>query len=119
MIHISEYQPGWGQEFLTIRSSLANQLGSLAKRIDHIGSTSVPDLCAKNILDIQVSVASLDAEVVSGINACGFVKHPDVNADHIPPGYVGDAENWSKFFFMQPVGQRGINLHVRKVGSPN
>ncbi len=119
MIQISEYQPGWRAEFLSIQNLLSDRLGERAKRVDHIGSTSVPGLCAKNILDIQVSVASLDAEVIREITACDFVKHPDVTSDHVPPGYVGKAEDWSKYFFMQPAGQRRINLHVRKVGSPN
>jgi GrpB-like predicted nucleotidyltransferase (UPF0157 family) len=119
MIQISEHQPGWAEEFLSIRNSFTDRLGGLAKRVDHIGSTSVLGLCAKDILDIQVSVAALNVEVINEISACGFVKHPDVNADHVPPGYVGKAEDWSKYFFMQPVGQRRINLHVRKVGNPN
>ncbi len=92
MIQISEYQPGWRAEFLSIHNYLTDRLGGLAKRVDHIGSTSVPDLCAKDILDIQVSVASLDTEVIREITACGFVQHSDVNADHVPPGYIDKAE---------------------------
>jgi GrpB-like predicted nucleotidyltransferase (UPF0157 family) len=41
---------------------LASHLGPAAERIEHVGSTSVPGLAAKPIVDIQVSVASLDQE---------------------------------------------------------
>jgi GrpB-like predicted nucleotidyltransferase (UPF0157 family) len=47
------------------------------------------------------------------------VKHPDVNADHVPPGYLGASKDWAKHFFMQPPGQRRMNVHVRKLGNPN
>jgi GrpB-like predicted nucleotidyltransferase (UPF0157 family) len=119
MILISDYQPAWRAEFLGVRELLSTHLGSLALRIDHIGSTSVPDLCAKDILDIQVSVAMLGAEIIGALSALGFVKHPDVNADHVPPGYLGAGEDWTKHFFMQPPGQRRMNVHVRRLGNPN
>lgn len=119
MIHIKEYQQAWRDEFLGVRERLCSHLGALALRIDHIGSTSVPDLCAKDILDIQVSVATLGPEIIGALSAIGFVKHPDVNADHVPPDYAGAKEGWAKHFFMQPAGQRRMNVHVRKFGNPN
>lgn len=119
MIHIIDYQPAWQSEFLGVGALLRRHLGALAVRIDHIGSTSVPDLCAKDILDIQVSVARLEPEIVSALSRGGFVKHPDVCADHVPPGYREGKEGWAKYFFMQPKGQRRINVHVRQIGNPN
>lgn len=119
MIHIIEYQPAWQSEFLRVGALLRRHLGALAVRIDHIGSTSVPNLCAKDILDIQVSVERLRPEIVSALSGGGFVKHPDVNADHLPPGFGEGREAWSKYFFMQPKGQRRINVHVRRIGNPN
>ena len=44
--------------------SLRQALGGLALRIDHIGSTAVPGLPAKDVIDIQITVAALDAPVI-------------------------------------------------------
>ena len=63
MIVIHEYQPTWPEEFELIRTSLQKILGALALRIDHIGSTSVPGMFAKDVIDIQVTVQSLTPQV--------------------------------------------------------
>ena len=58
MIEIVEYREQWPAEFRAIAGDLRRRLGPLALRIDHIGSTSVPGLAAKDRIDIQVTVAS-------------------------------------------------------------
>jgi GrpB-like predicted nucleotidyltransferase (UPF0157 family) len=119
MIQIVEHQRSWSIEFQEISTLLKSSLGSLAIGVDHIGSTAIPGLCAKDILDVQVSVSELTPKIIAAMNEIGFGKHPDVNSDHIPPGFIGEESAWSKYFFMQPVGQRRVNVHVRKVGNPN
>src|SRR5262245_46071116 len=52
--------PEWPSAFSAERERFAAALGSLALRIDHHGSTSVPGLAAKPIIDIQVSVHRLE-----------------------------------------------------------
>ena len=63
-IVIDDYNPEWPKEFDVLRSDLSAVLGPLALRIDHIGSTSVPGLGAKDIIDIQVTVADLVDDIV-------------------------------------------------------
>lgn len=58
-IVIVEYDPEWPELFWAEAGRLREALGPLARRIDHVGSTSVPELAAKPIIDIQVSVTSL------------------------------------------------------------
>ena len=60
MIHIVEYDPVWPTRFAEIGAQLRRALGEVALRIDHIGSTSVPGLAAKPIVDVQVSVGRLE-----------------------------------------------------------
>jgi GrpB-like predicted nucleotidyltransferase (UPF0157 family) len=55
----------WASEFGSVGARLRNELGALALRIDHIGSTAVPGLAAKDILDIQVTVAALDEALLA------------------------------------------------------
>src|ERR1700687_4353624 len=57
-LEIVPYDPRWPGEFEAEAIRLRTALGSLALRIDHNGSTSVPGLGAKPIIDIQVSVAA-------------------------------------------------------------
>ncbi len=56
---IVPYDPRWPAEFAAEAERLRAVLGPLALRIDHNGSTAVPGLAAKPVIDIQVSVASL------------------------------------------------------------
>jgi GrpB-like predicted nucleotidyltransferase (UPF0157 family) len=58
-LQISPYDPRWVLEFEAERDRIARALGEFARRIDHNGSTAVPRLAAKPIIDIQVSVEQL------------------------------------------------------------
>jgi len=58
-MRVTPYDPGWPIEFERERARLAAALGPAALRIDHNGSTAVPGLAAKPVIDIQVSVARL------------------------------------------------------------
>lgn len=119
MIEILDYKESWSTEFQEIACVLRQGLGELAKRIDHIGSTSVPGLAAKDIIDIQITVAALDDDVMSAMNALGY-RHPEgIWRDHVPPGFVGPDTHWQKFFFRPPHGQRSTNTHVRVQGRAN
>ncbi|WP_039816497.1 GrpB family protein, partial [Nocardia otitidiscaviarum] len=61
-IHIVAYDPTWPQRFAIERGRIGEALGATACRIDHIGSTAVPGLAAKPILDIDLSVPNVDDE---------------------------------------------------------
>jgi GrpB-like predicted nucleotidyltransferase (UPF0157 family) len=56
---VVHYDPRWPQAFEAERERIGRALGALALRIDHNGSTAVPGLAAKPVIDIQVSVAQL------------------------------------------------------------
>jgi GrpB-like predicted nucleotidyltransferase (UPF0157 family) len=60
VIEIVSYDPAWPQRFAELGADLRRALGDVALRIDHIGSTAVPGLAAKPIIDVQVSVASFE-----------------------------------------------------------
>ena len=61
-IAIVDYDPGWPDTYERWRARLSACLGAEAVRIEHVGSTSVPGLAAKPIVDVQVSVGDLEAE---------------------------------------------------------
>jgi GrpB-like predicted nucleotidyltransferase (UPF0157 family) len=116
MVVIAAYRDDWPAAFEAIRRRLAAILGERAVRIDHVGSTSVPGLDAKDVIDVQVSVRSLaDADPLAD---AGYRVFPAAR-DHVPPGAPDDEREWSKRFFNNPEGERRANIHVREVGRAN
>jgi len=119
MITILPYQPAWPIEFEALGAAVRQVLGGLALRINHIGSTAVPGLAAKDIIDIQVTVAQLDAPVEHALNRAGYRRMAHIDRDHTPPGLPESDEEWRKWFFEAASGQRPVNLHVRVAGRAN
>lgn len=60
MIRIEPYSPSWPQAFADESAFLRSEFGPIALHIEHVGSTSVPGLAAKPVIDIQISVAQLN-----------------------------------------------------------
>lgn len=114
VILIEPYSDGWPERFLELAGRMRAVLGARALRIDHIGSTAVPGLAAKPVIDVQVAVARLaDADALLGAD---FEEKPGF-ADHRPPGAEGPDSDWQKRFFNPRTGR--ANVHVRVVGRPN
>ncbi len=119
-IIIAPYDPRWPLEFRAIALPMRAALGILALRIDHIGSTSVPGLAAKDVIDLQVTVAALDtAPLARALAPLGYTLNVGVSRDHIPPGRDDPPEEWRKLMFDAPAGQRRTHLHVRQAGRAN
>jgi GrpB-like predicted nucleotidyltransferase (UPF0157 family) len=85
-IAIVPYDPEWPREFARERDRIHAALGDLAGRIDHNGSTSVPGLAAKPVIDIQISVASLRplAPYVRALATLGYHHLPHADDDFAP-----------------------------------
>ena len=70
-IVIAEYDPAWVERFEVERGRIVAALGERALRVEHIGSTSVPGLAAKPIVDILAEVAALDD--AAALERAGYV----------------------------------------------
>jgi GrpB-like predicted nucleotidyltransferase (UPF0157 family) len=105
-ILVVPYDARWPEEFREIGRKVRAALGPIAARIDHVGSTAVPGLDAKPVIDVQISVPDLRNETSFRLpmESLGFVYHPD-NPDR------------SKRYFREPPGMRRTHVHVRRVGS--
>ena len=57
-IIVVDYDPEWPKQFERLRAPIAAALGDLAQAIEHVGSTSVPGLAAKPVIDIDVLLAA-------------------------------------------------------------
>ena len=119
MIEIVPFRPEWADEFATIAAELRAALRGLAIRIDHIGSTAVPGLAAKDVIDVQVTVDELSDDTSQALTELGYVRANDIAEDHRPPGARGVDSDWEKWFFYAPKEQRPTNTHVRVEGRPN
>ena len=120
-VEIREYDPGWPRAFRDIAGGLRDTLGDIALRIDHVGSTSVPGLASKDVIDVQVSVAdemSLGTGA-SSLEADGWSRRVDLASDHHVAGISTEERAWGKAVFTEPSGHRRVNLHVRMEGRPN
>jgi GrpB-like predicted nucleotidyltransferase (UPF0157 family) len=114
---IASYSEHWPAAFAAIARRIRAALGTAALRVDHIGSTAVPGLPAKNVIDVQVTVADLGA--ADALAEAGFRPFAEVHDDHCPPGADSSAEQWRKRLFTEPDGERRANVHVRVDGRAN
>lgn len=108
---IHDPDPRWPAQFVIVGTRLRSVLGDRARRIDHIGSTSVPGLAAKPIIDVQVSVDDFEPfdALRDAIESTGLVwkaDNPDRNKRFFRR-LPGDASD----------GAPATNLHVRWFGS--
>jgi GrpB-like predicted nucleotidyltransferase (UPF0157 family) len=119
MVEIVDYKESWPGEFQQIARALRQSLGLLALRIDHIGSTAVPGLAAKDVIDLQITVEALDQNLLEAMQMMGYTHPEGFDWDHRPPGAQGPESDWSKWLFDPPAGQRATHVHVRVQGRPN
>jgi GrpB-like predicted nucleotidyltransferase (UPF0157 family) len=118
---VSEPDPTWADRAITLADQLREALGPAAVRIEHIGSTAIPGMAAKDVIDLQVSVADLVVADTfdAALSALGFTRLP-YERDHVPAGRPDDPDLWAKRLWTRRRHETGdVNLHVRQIGSPN
>lgn len=122
LIEIIPYQDRWTQEFEQVKSDLQNGFGELALRIDHIGSTSIVGLGAKDVIDVQVTVTSLEPELplLEALRkAGGYQMRSGIFEDHRPLGDKSPDSEWRKRYAREPEGHKRAHIHIRAAGSTN
>ena len=104
---IDPYDPGWPSRYEAESARVREALGEQLVRIEHVGSTSVPGLAAKPIVDIQASMRSMIPR-----------------ADYVEPlralGYRWVVDPWSdqhEYFSRDDDGRRSFQIHVCLAGS--
>ncbi|HJZ38603.1 MAG TPA: GrpB family protein [Solirubrobacterales bacterium] len=106
-VRIVEYDPAWPEMAEAEIGRIAGAMGEVAVRIDHVGSTAVPGLAAKPIIDLQLSVADVDARslYVGALEGLGYLFAPDPAS----PDF--------HFFGLPAARPRTHHLHVCAAGS--
>jgi GrpB-like predicted nucleotidyltransferase (UPF0157 family) len=110
------HRPAWSADFAVLAAQIRGALGERAAAIDHVGSTSVPGLAAKDCIDVQVRVWSIDeARLTELFGRIGFRCRPEPwNRIEVTGG-----QEFPKLVFAPPVGARTANVHVREHGGDN
>lgn len=115
---LCEPDPTWPAQAERLAARIRRAAGERALRVDHVGSTAVPDLPAKDVIDLQLTVSTLDEAdaLAAPLTEAGFVHRPDI-ADDQPHG-GGDLALWRKRYHNATDPGRPVNLHIRAHGSP-
>ncbi|MGO4724975.1 MULTISPECIES: GrpB family protein [unclassified Inquilinus] len=116
MIVMAAYDPSWPAQFAALAGRIRAALGPVALAIHHIGSTAVPGLRAKDVIDLQVTVAELDAPIQAALERIGFTLGAP-RCDHSPPGLDLPPAELEKRFYKK--ADRPANLHIRVAGRFN
>jgi len=110
-ITICEYDPTWPAQFEQERTRLHTALGSVVTTIEHVGSTAVPGLAAKPIIDVLVGVRSLSEARALSIEALAVLGYT----------YMAEYEAWlpGEMLFRKGLpGPWTHHAHVMEPSSP-
>ena len=106
-VRIVDYDPGWPAEAARELRRVGEALDGVAVRLDHVGSTSVPGLAAKPIVDLQVSVVEIAPadRYVGPLEGLGYL-------------FAADPDSPDFHFFGKPAARpRTFHVHVCVAGS--
>lgn len=106
----------WSRQAQRVITRVGKVAGGRALRIDHIGSTAVPGLDAKDVLDVQVVVADLEVakRLAADLSAVGLVRLAGRWWDNARDGTTRD-----KAYATNADPARAVNCHIRPVNSPS
>lgn len=105
-VFLADYDPAWPVRFTALATEIRAVLGDRVVMLEHVGSTSVPDLCAKPILDVLLVVpdSADEPSYVPAMETAGHslrIREPDWHEHRLFKGVNPDA-----------------NIHVFSTGSP-
>jgi GrpB-like predicted nucleotidyltransferase (UPF0157 family) len=106
LVEIVPYSIEWPELFRVLGRSLREALGAVAARVDHIGSTAVPGLGAKPIIDVQISVSTFEP--------LDAYRRP---LEHLGFLFRADNPELTKRYFRERPGMHRTHIHVRRSGS--
>jgi len=115
-----DYDDSWPSAAARLIGRITAALGERAVAVEHIGSTSVPGLAAKDVIDLQVAVRRLsdadEPEFVGALTDKGFPRSEGNNGDTVH-SWAPDPSSWAKRFHGSADPGRVAHVHVREQGS--
>jgi dephospho-CoA kinase len=117
-VALTEADPTWPQQYARLAARIRHAVAPADLRIDHIGSTAIPGLAAKDVIDIQLTVSSLadaDGPIAERLADAGFPRLPGEWWDNTRPAGRG---RWQKRLHGSADPGRPVHLHIREASSP-
>ena len=123
--------PSWPRAAARVITDLAAATDWPIERFQHIGSTAIPDMPAKPVLDVQAQVPDLDglgAQSRQRLSELGYQRSDEVTGDHVPVwisprGVAGDhsgaTTGWRKRLWIRREPGPAVNCHIRLAGAAN
>ena len=114
-IIVQPYDEMWKQDFISISNEIRDALGELALRIEHVGSTSVPGLSAKPVIDIDVVIRdhSVLDEVISRLAKIGYQHEGNLGiAGREAFGYEGKEHLKEHHLYVCPEDSPELKRHT-------
>lgn len=124
IVRIVDYDPLWPEVFLKLEKTYKRHLGSLIKKVEHVGSTAVPGLAAKPIIDIDIVIESYEVfeEIKGRLAALGYVYQGDLGIrdrhafgrrDQLVPWQQGEQRPWMEHhLYVCPEFSKELKRHL-------
>ena len=123
------YDPRWPADAQRLMTRIRTACGARVLRVDHIGSTAVEGMDAKDVIDIQVTVPSLEVadEMAGALENVGYLRLQHITAD-LPKSdarstvpefdHTDEPSLWHKRIHGAADPGRPANIHIRVDGRP-
>jgi GrpB-like predicted nucleotidyltransferase (UPF0157 family) len=111
-VTMADYDPRWPALFEMLRERIAAALGPLALAIEHVGSTSVPRMCAKPIIDLDVVVRPQDVPAaIAAVEALGYRHEGNLGVEG-REAFRWTAEFPEHHLYVCPQGSPALERHL-------
>jgi dephospho-CoA kinase len=120
MIELTNYTHQWQEAFEALKTVILAAIKDI--QVEHIGSTAIHGVKAKNIIDVQLGVESFEkiSALQSTLIDLGFEHIENIKQDHVPFHEFDYFEDgWQKHFFKGQYYNQLYNIHVRIIDNPN
>lgn len=122
MIKLHKPDKKWAEAFHNLKHALSKQPKTIFLAIEHIGSTAIENMPAKDIVDVQCAVADFGKlkDIQRVLEKMGFQYIDTIRQDHVPfqsADYFHP--DWEKRFFKGILKNQAFNIHIRKLNSKN
>ena len=120
-ITLTKKHKDWARVFESFKSRLLSKLKNI-EAVEHIGSTAITSISAKDVIDVQIGVKSLEniADLDGYLTQLGLCQNKDCQQDHVPMKDHDYFEpGWEKRFYSGEFEETMFHVHVRIYDNPN
>lgn len=112
-IVVVDYDPRWPERFQFLRGRIGKALGDMAVAIEHVGSTAVPNLAAKPIIDIDVLLATVTAlpAAIVRLAKAGYVHQGNLGISD-REAFLAPVQDVPHHLYVCPPGSKAFQEHL-------